>query len=49
LTWELAQSNLTHRLVHRAINLIVALTLVVIDGAGLVYFYFVDTARPVMM
>jgi hypothetical protein len=29
---------------HSAINPIVAVTLVVIDGAGLVYFYFVDTA-----
>jgi hypothetical protein len=27
---------------HRAINLIVALTLVAIGGGGFVYFYFID-------
>ena len=31
---------------HRAINLIVALTLVAIGGGGFVYFYFIDTAWP---
>jgi hypothetical protein len=34
------------RLLHRAVNLIVALTLVVIGGGGLVYFYFIDTSWP---
>lgn len=31
---------------HRAINLIVALTLVVLGGGGFVYFYFIDTTWP---
>ena len=31
---------------HRAINLIVALTLVALGGGGFVYFYFVDPASP---
>ena len=34
------------RLLHRAVNLIVALTLVVIGGGGLVYVYFIDTSLP---
>jgi hypothetical protein len=34
------------RLLHRAVNLIVALTLVAIGGGGLVYFYFIDTSWP---
>ena len=34
------------RLLRRAVNLIVALTLVAIGGGGLVYFYFIDTSRP---
>jgi hypothetical protein len=33
-------------LLHRAVNLIVALTLVAIGGGGLVYFYFIDTSWP---
>jgi protein-S-isoprenylcysteine O-methyltransferase Ste14 len=31
---------------HRAINLLVAITLVVLGGAGLVYFYFIDPTWP---
>src|SRR5271156_37124 len=31
---------------HRAINLIVALTLVAMGGGGFIYFYFIDTAWP---
>jgi protein-S-isoprenylcysteine O-methyltransferase Ste14 len=31
---------------HRAINVIVALTLVVLGGGGVVYFYFIDTTWP---
>jgi hypothetical protein len=34
------------RLLHRAVNLIVALTLVAIGGGGFVYFYFIDTSWP---
>ena len=34
------------RLLHRAVNLIVALTLVAIGGGGVVYFYFIDTSWP---
>ena len=34
------------RLLHRAVNLAVALTLVAIGGGGLVYFYFIDTSLP---
>lgn len=34
------------RLLHRAVNLIVALTLVAIGGGGLVYVYFIDTSLP---
>jgi protein-S-isoprenylcysteine O-methyltransferase Ste14 len=30
----------------RAINLILALTLVVLGAAGFVYFFFIDTAWP---
>jgi protein-S-isoprenylcysteine O-methyltransferase Ste14 len=31
---------------HRAINMIVALTLVPLGGGGVVYFYFIDTTWP---
>ena len=33
-------------LLHRAVNLIVALTLVAVGGGELVYFYFIDTSWP---
>ena len=33
-------------LLHRAINLIVGLTLVAIGGGGSAYFYFIDTSWP---
>jgi hypothetical protein len=31
---------------HRAINLTVALTLVVLGGGGFIYFYFIDMTSP---
>ena len=33
-------------LLHRAINLIIALALVLIGGGGVVYVYFIDTSLP---
>jgi hypothetical protein len=46
LTWDLAHQTLAMRLLHRAVNLIVALTLVAIGGGGVVYFYLIDTSWP---
>jgi hypothetical protein len=45
LTWDLAHQTLAMRLLHRAVNLIVALT-VAIGGGGVVYFYLIDTSWP---
>jgi hypothetical protein len=46
LTWDLAHQTLAMRLLHRAINLIVALTLVAIGGGGVVYFYLIEASWP---
>jgi protein-S-isoprenylcysteine O-methyltransferase Ste14 len=46
LTWDLAHQTLAMRLLHHAVNLIVALTLVAIGGGGVVYFYLIDTSWP---
>ena len=44
LTWTLAKLTLDFMgPLHRAINLIVALTLVALGCAGVVYFYFIAT------
>jgi hypothetical protein len=42
----LNQSYPRTSLLHRAINLVLALALVVIGGGGLVYVYFMDTFLP---
>jgi hypothetical protein len=42
----LNQSYPRTSLLHRAINLVLALALVVIGGGGLVYVYFIDTFLP---
>jgi hypothetical protein len=42
----LNQSSPRTSLLHRAINLVLALALVVIGGGGLVYVYFIDTSLP---
>ncbi len=36
------------RLLHRAVNLIVALTLVAIGGGAVVYFYLIDTSAAIV-
>jgi protein-S-isoprenylcysteine O-methyltransferase Ste14 len=40
----LNQSSPRTSLLHRAINLVLALALVVVGGGGLVYVYFIDTS-----
>jgi hypothetical protein len=42
----LNQSSPRPSLLHRAVNLVLALALVVIGGGGLVYVYFIETSLP---